>query len=120
MQFAEGKAPDWQKALEANPDPYGRAVLVFAEQWANAMEREIAAGKRLEDVAASCEREASEAAGGITGFMYGAAVSTLAQVWAHGEALRRWHNGKYAGRGGEQANANGGTINPAILTIKLE
>ena len=43
---------------------------------------------------ACCAKEASHLADseGITGFMYGCAVSMLAQCWKHGEELRRWHN----------------------------
>ncbi len=48
---------------------------------------------------------------GITGFMYGCAVSILAHCWKHGEELRKWHNGEYKYDGD-------GVVNPAILTIK--
>ncbi len=48
---------------------------------------------------------------GITGFMYGCAVSILSQCWKYGELLRKWHNGEY--------NYDGdGVVNPAILRIK--
>lgn len=54
---------------------------------------------------------------GVTGFMYGAAVSILARVWVHGDLLRRWHNLKMQiGDEGEKANENGKTLNPALLT----
>ena len=46
-------------------------------------------GERLAAIASECSYLADS---GITGFMYGAAVSTLARVWIHGEALRLWHN----------------------------
>lgn len=55
---------------------------------------------------------------GITGFMYGCAVSALAHFWAHGEALRRWHNlDTQIGTEGEKANESGGVLNPALLNI---
>ena len=48
---------------------------------------------------------------GITGFMYGCAVSILSQCWKYGELFRKWHNGEY--------NYDGdGVVNPAILRIK--
>ncbi len=76
----------------------------------------MAAGRKLEDVAEATSREADT--NGITGFMYGAAVSTLAQVWEHGEQLRRWHNlATQIGTEGEEANERGGTLNPALLNI---
>ena len=47
---------------------------------------------------------------GITGYMYGCAVSILSQCWKYGEYLRKWHNKEY--------NYDGdGVVNPAILTI---
>lgn len=55
---------------------------------------------------------------GITGFMYGCAVSGLAKFWKHGEQLRRWHNkDSQLGTEGDEANESGGVLNPAILTI---
>lgn len=90
----------WKKANDANPpsEPYGHCVMTYAEEWANLMEAEIgdaAAGSNAADhaIKACASRTSREAdTSGLTGFMYGAAVSTLAQVWEHGEALRRWHN----------------------------
>lgn len=50
--------------------------------------------------------------------MYGVAVSTLAKVWKHGEALRMWHNLTTQLRDeGEKANESGGVLNPACLSI---
>ena len=50
--------------------------------------------------------------------MYGWAVAQIARVWAHGEALRRWHNlDTQIGNEGERANASGGTLNPALLNV---
>ncbi len=106
----------WKKAVEANPDPYGSAVMQYAEMWARLMEARIVAGDTVE----ACADEASHIANtdGITGFMYGCAVSILSQVWIHGEALRRWHNLKTQIRDeGEKANAEGGVLNPALLCI---
>jgi hypothetical protein len=114
LKDAEG----WRKANEANPpsEPYGHRVMIYAEDWANFMERDMAAGQTLEACAARTSQEADT--DGITGFMYGCAVSTLAAVWKHGEALRRWHNLKtQIGTEGERANASGGVLNPALLNI---
>ena len=48
---------------------------------------------------------------GITGFMYGCAVSILSHYWEYGEFLQKWHNKEY-GYEGE------GVVNPAILVIE--
>jgi hypothetical protein len=106
----------WKKACDANQDPYGGAVMTYAERWARMMEARMAKGERIADIAEECSHLANEE--GITGFMYGAAVMTLSSVWIHGEALRLWHNLKYQLRDeGKRANDNGGVLNPAVLRM---
>ena len=112
LKDAEG----WKKACDANTDPYGHAIMVYAELWADLMERDMAMSQTLEQCAERTSHEADT--DGITGFMYGAAVSILAAVWEHGEALRRWHNLEtQLGTEGERANESGGVLNPALLVI---
>jgi hypothetical protein len=106
----------WDDGLANNTDPYGRAVYVYAAKWASLMEAEMSAGKKLADVAKKTSHDADEE--GITGFMYGAAVATLAHCWKHGDELRRWHNlDTQIGAEGERANETGGVLNPAVLSI---
>ena len=74
-------------------------------------------GAKLKDIAEESNREADTER--ITGFMYGAAVSTLAGVWEHGEELRRWHNiDTQIHDEGEKANDNDGVLNPAVLNVR--
>lgn len=114
MSLADSEG--WEKAKKANSDPYGGAVITYAERWARLMEARMAKGEKIADIADECSRLADEE--GITGFMYGCAVSTLARVWKHGEALRLWHNLKTQIRDeGEKANEFGGVLNPACLSI---
>ena len=109
----------WQKACEANTDPYGNGVIMYAERWANLMEAKVSEGAKLEDIAKTTSHEADT--DGITGFMYGYAVSILSAVWEHGEALRRWHNlDTQLENEGERANENGGVLNPALLNISVK
>lgn len=109
-------ADGWQRACDANKDGYGGAVMSYAERWARLMEVRMAKGERLAAIASECSYLADSE--GITGFMYGAAVSTLARVWIHGEALRLWHNLKtQIGDEGKRANESGGVLNPAMLSI---
>jgi len=106
----------WQKFKDVNTDDYGGAVVTYAERWARLMQVEMANGKNLEDVAETTSFEADLE--GITGFMYGCAVSILAACWKHGEQLRRWHNLKtQIGHEGEKANESGGVLNPALLSL---
>ena len=106
----------WQSIKDKNTDGYGGAIVAYAEWWARLMQVEIAKGNQLADIADAASHEADIE--GITGFMYGAAVSILSKVWKHGEDLRRWHNLKTQIRNeGQIANENGGTLNPARLSF---
>ena len=86
---------DWKAK---NNDAYGRSIFGYAEAWADLMEQEIKQGKEVKDIAQTTSDEADIC--GITGFMYGMAVSILSQCWVYGEELRKWHNGKYNYTGG--------------------
>jgi len=81
----------WKMFMEKNqPGSYGGAVLFYAERWAQLMQIEMAAGKNLEDVAAATSFDAAVFEG-ITGFMYGCAVTALSKCWKYGEQLLRWY-----------------------------
>ena len=93
-----------------NTDPYGGECFRFAEAWADLMEAALQRGETIEMMAKETSHEADT--DGITGFMYGKAVSILSFAWKHGEALRIWHNTEYG-----QPETKG-VVNPAVLTIK--
>lgn len=117
MTIKEGKQAEWDHCVEINKDDYSAACVQYAEIWARLMESEIAKGKTITE----CAEETSHIADteGITGFMYGAAVSMLSQFWIHGEVLRYWHNLEtQIGHEGEKANETGGVLNPALLNIE--
>lgn len=107
----------WQEGVAAQKGGgYGLAIYDFAEAWARLMQAEISAGKGVADCADTCSSLADKGYG-ITGFMYGCAVSILSACWKHGEDLRRWHNLKTQIRDeGEKANESGGVLNPALLS----
>ena len=114
MKIIEGKEKEYKDWYDKNSDGYSRAFSTYAERWAEMMEEKIEASsddvmKVIVDNADKLSYEADEE--GITGFMYGCAVSILSQCWKYGELLRKWHNGEY--------NYDGdGVVNPAILRIK--
>lgn len=114
MKIVEGKEKEYKDWYDKNSDGYGRACFTYAERWAEMMEEKIEESpddvmKVIVDNAFKLSMEADEE--GITGFMYGCAVSILSQCWTYGEFLRKWHNGEY--------NYDGdGVVNPAILSIK--
>lgn len=103
----------WQEWITKNVDPYGAAVVEYAARWAEAMEAALVGELKVADVAKNAEPQH-----GITGFMYGMAVRILSDVWERGEELRIWHNLEtQIGTEGERANASGGVLNPAIISV---
>ena len=107
----------WQLWVTNNTDFYGQGVVDYAQRWADLMEARIDAGDDL----LSCAKDTSHQADteGVTGFMYGAAVSILASCWVYGEALRRRHNlDTQIHAEGEEANKRqGAVLNPALLRL---
>lgn len=103
-------AAAWKDWEEKNKDPYGAATFEYAKGWARLMQAEMSKGKALTE----CAEKTSHELGfmGITGFMYGCAVSILSKCWRHGEELRKWHNKEYG-----VSEDKKGVVNPAILTI---
>jgi hypothetical protein len=116
MKIKPGTEAAYAAYKARNDDPYGGAVVVYTERWADLMEARMAQGQRIADMAKATSYEANT--DGITGFMYGCAAKALAKFWEHGEALRLWHNlDCQIGNEGERANAKGGILNPAILEM---
>lgn len=115
MKFKDESA--WTEGLKNNQDGYGSAVYRYAGKWATLMEERTGGdANKIAEVAKAASHDADSE--GITGFMYGCAVSILAHCWEHGEELRRWHNlDTQIGTEGERANESGGTLNPALLNI---
>lgn len=98
----------WNKWQETNQDGYGQGILKFADNWGCLMQYEIGNGAKLQDIADKTSHDADIE--GISGFMYGAAVSILSDCWEFGEDLRKWHNKEYDHEGS-------GVVNPAVITI---
>ena len=111
FQFNEGGEEKWNKGLEVNTDFYGRGIFNYAKVWAYLMEQEMVDEVLTEEIKERC---ASKADGeGITGFMYGAAVSILRDCWKYGNQLNSLHNKQYNYEGD-------GTVNPAVLTLSVK
>jgi hypothetical protein len=108
------KYDDW-KAVQKG-DGYGLACFEYAEGWAKLLQKEFA-DKNIENPDVTCMIAHAENCSkqvdfmGITGAMYGMAVSILVHSWKHGEALRKWHNKEWG------AENSTGVVNPAMFTI---
>lgn len=124
MKIKTGLEAEYAEYKRINGDDgYSARVVSYGEDWAKLMEEHIAAApsQPVANTILLCAKETSHAADtdGITGFMYGAAISGLAKFWEHGELLRRWHNKDLAPMQAEEANAKGVTLNPALMTIRV-
>jgi len=118
LKASAGYEDAWKKERDIPEDSemrgYVLAIIDFAEQWANEMEKRILEGEGKCSVE-SCAEDSmnlvdSRPGFGITGNQYAHAVRVLAHYWILGEPLRRRHNKKY--------NHNGeGVVNPAILHV---
>jgi len=116
MKLVEGLEREYQEYKEKNSDFYGSGVIRYSEAWANLMEQKMTEGAELKNIAEQTSHDADTE--GITGFMFGCAVSALSHFWQHGEELRRWHNlDIQIGDEGEKANETGGVLNPALLSV---
>lgn len=106
----------WTKTVESNSaDPYSYACVKYAANWAALMDT-LLEGTTVAAIAKQASHDADT--DGITGFMYGAAVSMLSRAWKHGDELRRWHNLDTQIRDeGVLANESEATLNPAMLSI---
>lgn len=113
MKIVKGKEQEYKDWYEKNSDPCGRACFAYAERWAGMMEEKIKASEEdeMKVIVDNAEQLSHEAdTEGITGFMYGIAVSILSQCWEYGECLRKWNNKEYKYDGD-------GVVNPAVITV---
>jgi hypothetical protein len=103
----------WSAWIENNQDPYGGACVKVAEkvmEYLDDPDRKIDAYKMIS------EADKESKAGGITGFMAGAVAQMVATCHARGDEFRRDFNKEF---GVEEEKAQGGVVNPAILTIDV-
>lgn len=113
MKILNGKEQEYKDWRNKNTDPYGHACFTYAERWAKMLENAIenSTDEPMKVIVGNADRLGHEAdIEGITGSMYGAAVSILSQCWKYGEELRKWYNKEYNYEGD-------GVVNPAILTV---
>ena len=101
----------WDKQIEVNTDGYGKAVVDVARRAMEILDEEpgaINCHKLL------CRADDDIKAGGITGFMAGAAASVIGKVHSRGEEFRIAWNTDH---GVSEEKAKGGTVNPAIINV---
>jgi hypothetical protein len=125
MQLKPGMLEEYDNYRKINStDQYSERCVTFSEDWAELMEKSLSEGDDIfsgikgKTIADECSHRADT--DGITGFMYGCAVSALSHFWIHGEELRRWHNiATQINQEGIKANDSGGVLNPALISIEV-
>lgn len=126
MKIKSGLEAEYAACVAKNSqDPYSHGVMTYLERWAALLEQRIpseaTSAEVLRIIVDHGKDDSHEAdSEGITGFMYGCAVTVLAQFWVYGEELRRWHNmDVQIGTEGDRANESGGVLNPALLNVTV-
>lgn len=96
----------WEEAKAGNTDSYGGSAVAAA---AHTM-------VLLDEGKTPAEAEKAGFHGkDLTGFLAGCAAQMIGQVHERGDEFRKWWNLKY---GVTEEQADGGTVNPAIMTRK--
>ena len=92
MKIKNGMENKYKEWFDKNNDPYGRRCFTYAECWAELLESNIIDNcdiqKVIVDNAEECSRKADT--DGITGFMYGMAISILSNMITTGN--HNWQN----------------------------
>ncbi len=113
LPFSVTNTEEWKEFVKASKrDAFMGFYVRHAARWANIMEREMACGKKLEDIAGTTCSEADLE--GMSGHGVDQTVRILMQVWGHGEELRCWRNSKF-GEQGKEANRNGTLLSSAVF-----
>ena len=108
----------WEKMVEVNKDPYGKAIVDVARRVMELLDEEEYNHTLTCDEASDLINRADEdvGAGGLTGFMAGAVAFTVAKCHSRGEEYRKAWNSGWLKKGEED---KGGVVNPAILSIDV-
>lgn len=105
---------EWDKWVEANKDPYGKACVDVARRVMEILDE----GKDLDTNKIINQADRDVDAGGITGFMAGCVASMVSQCHSRGEEFRKaWNIATQLCNEGEKANEGKGVLNPALLNI---
>jgi len=93
-------------------------VVLFAQEWAERMEKEIADGRKLDDIAEKTKWQTAEEVD-VTGIESSVVLATLVAVWIYGEQLRKWWNifSQLSDEGKTANNIPGAVLSACSLSI---
>ncbi len=106
----------WNKWVEANDDPYGKACIDVARRVMDYLDDKHVTTLDPHDMI--CKADKATEAGGITGFMAGCVAQMVSKVHSRGEEFRKaWNKDVGSATGQEDAE---GVLNPALVTMEVE
>ena len=122
MPILEDKQEDWQKWVDNNDDPYGKCCVDVARRVMELLDLPEHAGPLHAGYSPDlqtphgliCKADNDIKAGGITGFMAGAATQMVSHCHSRGDEFKKAHNEQY-GVTDDKAAA----VNPALVTISV-
>jgi hypothetical protein len=106
------KQKEWDHTVEINTDSYGGACVKIARKVMEILDAEADPIADIDKLISRAEHEVGE--NGITGFMAGCIAQMVSQCHSRGDEFRRMWNSSY---GVTEEKAQGGVVNPAIVTI---
>ncbi len=102
---------DWQKCIDINTDPYGKACVDVARRVMEILDTEETPVTDTNKLV--CRADDEIRAGGITGFMAGCVANMVSHCHSRGEEFRKQWN---KDMGLAEKDDKGGVVNPAIMT----
>lgn len=111
----------WEKQVETNKDPYGKCCVNVARRVMEILDENpdkpilLGYDYPMSTHKLICTADKDVDAGGITGFMAGCVAQLVSHFHERGDEFRIAWNEKH---GVKEDKANGGVVNPAIITIK--
>lgn len=105
------KVRDWKKCKEINStDEYNKCIIDYAVLMTQFMEFLHKYHNRSVAQSFDIASHYSNSLYGVTGYMHGAAVNIISNLWKYGEEVRVYHNKMF--------NYSGdGVVNPAVISI---
>ena len=118
------KTKEWNEYVNANKDPYGKAVIDAARELMNKLD-EIENNSTVplmdlhgwsKDLVHQVNDELNL---GLTAFQAGCVAQIVSECHSLGELFRKdWNRSIQLSDEGEEANKTGGVLNPALLILK--
>lgn len=108
------KQEDWDKWVNSNTDPYGKACVDVAREVMQLLDEQ----ETFDTHKIICDADNNINAGGITGCMAGCVAAMVSHCHSRGEEFRqKWNLDNQLSDEGERANKGKGVLNPAVLKI---